>query len=436
MKLKVIVWSLLICIYFCGYSQEIEVSNVEKLESDISARTQPYFDLNGDPCALVKVNLVVPQAGFDGNVVHVLPKNGQYWVYLVSGTKGLTINHSKLLPCKIDFKDFGINKVEEKMTYSITLKIPTELYAILVADVDEKDGIELTFDKDEKDPLAEKIKALMDNMNYDEAFVLAKEGMEKGSVNCSHLISVMYYNGLGVEKSESLGHKYSGIAAEKGHPVAQRNYGNDFLFGRGSAIDEIEGVKWLEKAAQNNDVSAQASLGEIYSNGWGKINPDLTKSFNWTRNAAEQGNAVSQEQMGFKYYDGIGVIKDYRKAKEWFQKAIDNGCVSAYANLGISYREGEGVLKNYNKAEELFLNGAELGDAYAACLLGHLYQWCLTSKKSKALDWYIKASDMGSEEATEILIDEYSGNSYLGVTGDLNKSNYYKKRLNVLRSSK
>ena len=52
----------------------------------------------------------------------------------------------------------------------------------------------------------------------------------------------------------------------------------------------------------------------------------------------------------------------------------------------------------------------------------------------KALHWYEKASDMGSEKATELL-EEYSGNSMLGVLKNDDKVNFYRNRLNKLRTA-
>ena len=429
---------LILMVLFCcqGHAQELLVSKVERLDSDITARTTPFFDLNGDPCALVKVNLVMPNVEFEGNVIKDIQKKGQYWLYMVGGSRILTIYHSRLLPCKIDFKEYGINKLEEKCTYSVTLNVPSELYSSLLINENIEDPVK--YDSEKEDLLADSIKVLMDKHRYDEAFVLAKRGVEEGSVISTHLLAVMYYNGYGTEKLDSLAHKYSGIAAENGYPASQRIYGLNFIHARGCSEDEEEGVRWLELAAQNNDADAQACLGEIYSEGWGCVNPDLTKSFKWTRNAAEQGNVISQEQMSFKYFDGIGVNKDYIKANEWLRRAIDNGSITACANLGISFRDGVGVPVDYHQAEKLFLQGAELGDSYAACLLGHLYTWFLRDGEEsfkKALHWYEKASDMGSEKATELLLKEYLGNSILGVLKNGEKADFYRNRLNTLRTA-
>lgn len=35
------------------------------------------------------------------------------------------------------------------------------------------------------------------------------------------------------------------------------------------------------------------------------------------------------------YVDGVGVEKDYLKAKEWYKKALDNGYIQAKKNLEL-----------------------------------------------------------------------------------------------------
>ena len=127
MKTKLIFFIVLAFTINLCRAQEMQIKSIEALNSDISARTNPCYDINGDPCALIKVNLAVPNAGFEGNVIKVIPKEGQYWVYMTAGSKSLIVNQPMLLPCKIDFMSNGIAKLTEKSTYSVTITIPEGL---------------------------------------------------------------------------------------------------------------------------------------------------------------------------------------------------------------------------------------------------------------------------------------------------------------------
>ena len=52
---------------------------------------------------------------------------------------------------------------------------------------------------------------------------------------------------------------------------------------------------------------------------------DDVSYFKETLQAAEQGNAQAQYNLGVMYDNGQGVRRDHKIAKEWFGKACDNG---------------------------------------------------------------------------------------------------------------
>jgi len=70
----------------------------------------------------------------------------------------------------------------------------------------------------------------------------------------------------------------------------------------------------------------------------------------WYRRAAEQGEANAQNDLGYIYYSGHGLPKDYAEAVKWYRKAAEQGEAPAQYNLGLMYAEGVGVLKNETEA--------------------------------------------------------------------------------------
>ena len=85
----------------------------------------PRNDLNGNPCGLVRVQLVAAGAKFEGNVLgEVDYKTGEYWVYMSAGSYMLRIKHPNFLPIDLNFRDYGIRKVEGKCVYVLTLSMP------------------------------------------------------------------------------------------------------------------------------------------------------------------------------------------------------------------------------------------------------------------------------------------------------------------------
>lgn len=107
------------------HAQELTVKSMEVAPMDLSASTQPRNDLNGNPCALVKVQLVTEGVKFEGNVIgDAAFKEGEYWVYMSAGSYLLEIKHPKFLPLMVNFRDYDIKQVEAKTTYFLTLPMP------------------------------------------------------------------------------------------------------------------------------------------------------------------------------------------------------------------------------------------------------------------------------------------------------------------------
>ncbi len=78
--------------------------------------------------------------------------------------------------------------------------------------------------------------------------------------------------------------------------------------------------------------------------------PDYAEVVTWSRKAAEQGVAEAQYNLGFMYYNGLGVPQDYAEAVRSYRKAAEQGLALAQFNLGIMYYKGRGVPKDYVQA--------------------------------------------------------------------------------------
>lgn len=109
-------------------AQELTVKSLEVAPMDLSASTQPRNDLNGNPCALVKVQLAAGGASFEGNIIgDVAYSKGEYWVYMSAGSYMLNIKHGSFVPLFVNFRDYDIKKVEGKTTYVLTLLMPSNI---------------------------------------------------------------------------------------------------------------------------------------------------------------------------------------------------------------------------------------------------------------------------------------------------------------------
>jgi TPR repeat protein len=81
---------------------------------------------------------------------------------------------------------------------------------------------------------------------------------------------------------------------------------------------------------------------------------------------AEQGYALAECQVGYFYYEGLGVEKDARKAFYWTERAALHGDRDAQCNLAVLfYLNGVAVEKDFEKAKEWLLKAALQGNDYA-----------------------------------------------------------------------
>ncbi len=98
----------------------------------------------------------------------------------------------------------------------------------------------------------------------------------------------------------------------------------------------------VREAADQGDAEAQNDLGGMYANG-DRVPQDDAQAVAWFRKAADQGNADAQNNLGGMYDNGRGVPQDDAQAVAWYRQAADQGNAFAQANLGVMYANGEGV---------------------------------------------------------------------------------------------
>ena len=115
---------LLLFLSFClsmAYAQEIKVKSFTKLERDLSARTKPQEDLNGEPCSIVKIVTAHARSFiFEGNVVGTpIYNEGEVWIYMPMGSRRLTIRNDKYGVLRYDFPE----KLAKQGVYEITVKL-------------------------------------------------------------------------------------------------------------------------------------------------------------------------------------------------------------------------------------------------------------------------------------------------------------------------
>lgn len=144
------------------------------------------------------------------------------------------------------------------------------------------------------------------------------------------------------------------------------------------------------------------------------------KAIYWYRQAARQGMANAQYNLGHFYYKGIGVEQDDQQAIAWWSKAAHQGHASAQHNMGLAYFEGFGLEKNIIKARQWF-------------------ELCTSQGNEQCKKAFIKTQDTGKsvqslysqQDLQSTLIAKTTANDYRVLsTQESTQGNWQKVRLN------
>jgi TPR repeat protein len=145
--------------------------------------------------------------------------------------------------------------------------------------------------------------------------------------------------------------------------------------GLGLALERLnrmeEAAASYRQAADQGDAAAQSNLGLLYSNGTGVKQSD-TEAVKLFRLAADQGNASAQASLGFMYDLGRGVTQSDTEALKWYRKSADQGDPSAQNDLGTMYEDGQGVPKDRTEAVKWYRLSARQGNESAQRALRRL----------------------------------------------------------------
>lgn len=240
------------------------------------------------------------------------------------------------------------------------------------------------------------------------------------------------------------------------------DYTKDVFFGSSPYSDAYEigmdyyyasiftkSVEWLKYSANNGNADAQSQLGWMYLNGKG-VSKDYTLAVHFLQKAADQDDAGAQCDLGYCYVNGYGVNTSIDYGFEWTRKAYENGNKTALTNLtwyfnkykslaengnieaafyvGLCYYEGYGTTINYNNAFEWFKIGAEGGDEDSQSNLAMMYYYGIGTSVDKvsAIYWWKKSAEKGNMNAQLNLAEMYKNGE--GVEQDfLSAYNWYSR---------
>lgn len=135
---------------------------------------------------------------------------------------------------------------------------------------------------------------------------------------------------------------------------------------------------------------------EKYQLGWvAEKASDFAKAVRYYQESAEGGSVDAQAQLGYFYWQGIGVRRNDVEAVRLLKLASDRGHAMAQNNLGAMYQHGLGGLpKDDVQALGLYQRAAEAGNAVAQTNIAYLHEHGragLTKNETEAVRLYRQA---------------------------------------------
>ncbi len=113
------------------------------------------------------------------------------------------------------------------------------------------------------------------------------------------------------------------LQAYEGDRDAQFKVGALFTNDQFQSADMEQAVYWYKQAARQGHALAQYNLGHQYLSGIG-VKRNEAEAMKWWLKAAEQEHPLAQFNIGRAYYLGIGLKEDHSQSKLWFRRAAKN----------------------------------------------------------------------------------------------------------------
>ena len=135
------------------------------------------------------------------------------------------------------------------------------------------------------------------------------------------------------------------MALLQGHVKAMNSLGTMLDKGEGCVQSYSAAADWYRQAVPRGHVEAKLNLGNLLTHGKGVGAPDHEQANALFREAIDGGSILALDSLGWNYYFGDGVEKDYSTALTYWQRAADQGHAVAARQIGCAYWMGEGGYK-------------------------------------------------------------------------------------------
>lgn len=165
--------------------------------------------------------------------------------------------------------------------------------------------------------------------NFDQAAHWWRKAAQFGLPSAQLALSSVYRVGRGnIKQDLDEAIRWCRKAAESGYADAQVELSIYYGVGNGVPEDKAESEKWLRAAADQGNVQGMQLLGVAKL-----ASKQYEEAVRWLTKAAEQEDGGAQYWLGTLYEKGTGVEKDAAKADELYRSAAAKGVQNALEKL-------------------------------------------------------------------------------------------------------
>ena len=453
--------ALSLLLWQAGLAQSITLREFYADERDLSARTYERLDLNGERCALIKVQLPLEGCVFEGaKVGDVEYKVNEYWLYVPAGTKRIKVKCPGLESGTIVWEPRIGSKYGTVGGFTYVMLLDGYRAGASSA---QRDGNYMIFTLTPPDatvridgqqqapPKDGRLSVFLHKgaHSYEvSAFGYATEGgsfsmgverqslsvslastMSRLTLDCATEGVTFYVNderkasgswtGQLPPGSYRIEARKEGCGTRAREIVLEANASQTVHFPALEAVtgvlnvgfDPIDAEVWLDGRKLGLspglwDVSAGSHTLEVKSEGY--IAEKRTVTVSQGRETLVQGSlgkvsASSGKSLAqlVKDADAAYGRMDYSTAVSLYRQAAEQGDAHAQSYLGSCYHNGLGVTQDTSEGVKWLRKSAGQGNADGQCWLGWCYQNGLGVSQdfSEAVNWYRKSAEQGNATA-------------------------------------
>lgn len=201
--------------------------------------------------------------------------------------------------------------------------------------------------------------------DFVEGFRYFRKAANLGNKNSLHNLATCYLLGIGTAQNDTLAVKWYKQSAINGTAMSQTMLANCYQKGIGTLQDSVQATYWYEKAASQDEPTALYVIGCRMVKADSLLHLSKRKlrrqpAIKYIQKAAEKNNLEAQHLLAQYYESGYYVKKSKKKAFYWYLRAANDGHTAVYEKVAECYEKGRGVKQSdhtaaiwYRKAEQL-----------------------------------------------------------------------------------